>query len=193
MKDNLYTPSQVKRLSESEVRKAYSELRSVANKRLQRLDKANLNIESRKGYRFPTISQVQESSKSTLASELADVSRFLRSDRTTVKGAKKYLSKFREVMQEYGYDDLVKTDEDILNTIQFLDEMADIYGDTLYSSGDLLDVLQEVERLNIPHDMLRDNMDLFIAHIDELEKVKPTKGGRTFSKSRLNALIKKWE
>ena len=193
MKAKLYTPSQIGKLSDAEIRRAYSELRSVANKRLQRLEKSGLNIESRKGYRFPTIQQVQESSKSTLSSELADVSKFLSSERTTVKGAKKYLSEFRKTMREYGYDDLVESDEDILNTIEFLDEMHDIYEDKLYSSGDLLDVLQEVERLNIPHDMLKQNMDLFIAHIDELEKVKPTKGGRTFSKSRLNALIKRWE
>ena len=30
-------------------------------------------------------------------------------------------------------------------------------------------------------------------HLDELEDIKPTKGGRKFSSQRLNALIRKWK
>ena len=192
MASKLYTPYQLSRMSDSAIRKAYSELRSIANKRLTRLEKQGLGMTARTGYRFPTIKQVESSSRATVASELADVSRFLRDERTTVKGEKKFLSNFKELMTEKGYGDLVDTPDEIYTVLQFLDEMREEHKEMTLPSGDLLDALQEAERLKIPKDKLKANIDLFVAHIDELEQIQPTKGGRTFSTQRLNALIRKW-
>ena len=179
-------------MSESAIRKAYSELRSVANKRLGRLEKQGLGMTARTGYKFPTIKNIEESSKATIASELADVSKFLRDPRTTVSGEKQFLTNFKEMMTEKGYSDLVETPDDIYNTLQFMEEIRETNNNRLLPSGDVLDVLQQAERLKIPTDKLKDNIDIFAQHLDELENVKPTKGGRTFSSQRLNALIRKW-
>ena len=179
-------------MSESAIRKAYSELRSIANKRLGRLEKQGLGMTARTGYKFPTIRNIEESSKATIASELADVSKFLRDPRTTVTGEKQFLSNFREMMTEKGYSDLVDTPDDIYATLQFMEEICDTNNNRLLPSGDVLDVLQHAERLKIPTEKLKDNIDLFVQHLDDLEDVKPTKGGRTFSSQRLNALIRKW-
>lgn len=187
-----YTPYQISSMSDAEIRKAYSRLRSIANKRLNRLQEQDLNMTARTGYRFPTIAQVEESSKFTVASQLADVSKFLRDERTTVTGEKKFIADFREMMMDKGYADLVSNTDDIYNTLQFLEEMREGYNDKLYSSGDLLDTLQEAERLKIPKDKLAQNIDIFVAHLDDLETIKPTKGGRAFSSSRIKALVKKW-
>ena len=188
----LYSPYQISNMSESAIRKAYSELRSVANKRLGRLEKQGLGMTARTGYKFPTIKNIEESSKATIASELADVSKFLRDPRTTVSGEKQFLTNFKEMMTEKGYSDLVETPDDIYNTLQFMEEIRETNNNRLLPSGDVLDVLQQAERLKIPTDKLKDNIDIFAQHLDELENVKPTKGGRTFSSQRLNALIRKW-
>ena len=95
MKGKLYSPYQISSMKESDIRKAYSELRSVANKRLSRLENQGLGMTARTGYRFPTIKNIEESSKATIASELADVSKFLRDPRTTVTGEKEFLRNFR--------------------------------------------------------------------------------------------------
>lgn len=187
-----YTPNKLSQMTDAAIRKEYSRLRSIANKRLMRLEKAGLNMTARTCYKFPTVQQIEESSRATIASGLADVSKFLRSERTTVKGEKQFLANFAESMINYGYGDIVETVDDIYKTIQFLDDIQEDYTDRLYSSGDLLDVLQEAERLKIPHEKLKENLELFVSHLDELEKVKPTKGGRAFSSQRLKALIRKW-
>ena len=191
-KRKLYSPYQISNMSESAIRKAYSELRSIANKRLSRLEKQGLGMTARTGYKFPTIRNIEESSKATIASELADVSKFLRDPRTTVSGEKQFLNNFREMMTEKGYSDLVDTPDDIYKTLQFMEEIRDTNNNRLLPSGDVLDVLQHAERLKIPTDKLKDNIDIFVQHLDEIEDVKPTKGGRTFSSQRLNALIRKW-
>ena len=188
----LYSPYQISNMSESAIRKAYSELRSIANKRLGRLEKQGLGMTARTGYKFPTIRNIEESSKATIASELADVSKFLRDPRTTVSGEKQFLNNFREMMTEKGYSDLVDTPDDIYKTLQFMEDIRDINNNRLLPSGDVLDVLQQAERLKIPTEKLKDNIDIFVQHLDELENVRPTKGGRTFSSQRLNALIRKW-
>lgn len=186
-----YSPYQLTRMSDAAIRKAYSELRKVANKRLQRLEKAGLGRHGE--YRFPTIAQIQSSSRATVASELADVSKFLRDERTTVKGERRFINKMSEIMTQKGYGDLFNTPEKMYETLAFLDEIRDDYKETQLPPSDILDVLQEGERLKIPKDVLKEHIDIFSAHIDELEEVKPTKGGRTFSKSRVNALLRKWK
>ena len=191
-KRKLYSPYQISNMSESAIRKAYSELRSIANKRLARLENQGLGMTARTGYKFPTIRNIEESSKATIASELADVSKFLRDPRTTVSGEKQFLTNFREMMTEKGYADLVDTPDDIYKTLEFMEEIRDTNNNRLLPSGDVLDVLQQAERLKIPTEKLKDNIDLFVQHLDDLEDIKPTKGGRTFSSQRLNALIRKW-
>lgn len=192
-KPKLFSSYQIGSMSEKEIRAEYSRLRSIANKRLGRLESQGLNRTARSGYRFPTIKQIEQSSKSTTASELADVSKFLKDIHSTVTGEKKFIKEFQETMIEKGYGDLVETVDDIYKMVDFMDEMREIYGDKLYSSGDLLDVLTEAERLNIPHDKLKEHIDLFVSNVDAMKGVQPTKGGKTFSSSRINSLVKKWE
>ena len=191
-KRKLYSPYQISSMNESDIRKAYSELRSIANKRLTRLEKQGLGMTAMTGYKFPTIKNIEESTKATIASELADVSKFLRDPRTTVTGEKEFLRNFKEMMTEKGYQDLVDTPDDIYKTLQFMEEIRETNNNKVLPSGDALDALQQAQRLKIPIEKFKQNIDIFVQHLDELEDVKPTKGGRTFSSQRLNALIRKW-
>lgn len=182
--------SKIRSTAESVLRKTYSELRSVANKRIQRLSGQNLG---RNRSLFPTIQQIEQSGKHSIGSALADVQTFLRSPRTTVKGEKRFLNEFRETMIEKGYSDLVSTNEDIYNMIDYMDYLREQYGEKLFDSGDALDVLQEGQRLNIPPEKLRENYDLFASNIDKMEKLRKSPGGREFSQARIDKLIKKWK
>ena len=190
---DVFTPYRLSRMSDSAIRKEYSKLRSIANKRLSRLESQGLGMTARTGYKFPTIKDIESSSKSTIASELADVSRWLRDTRSSVTGEKEYLTGFKEMMIDKGYGDLASTPEQIYKTIQFLEDIRERYENDLIPSGDALDALQQAQRLKIPYEKLLENIDIFVQHLDELENVQPTKGGRKFSSQRLNALIRKWE
>lgn len=192
MKSKLYSPYQISRMSDAEIRKAYSDLRSVANKRLGRLEAQGLNQTARTGYRFPTIKQVEASSKSTIASELADVSVWLRDERSTIRGEKAFLNEFTEIMKEKGYGDIIQSYEDAYNFFDFMDDVREQHKELQLKGSDILDAMQEAERLNIPRDKLLDNIETFVANLEDLKNVQPTKGGRTFSSSRIDSLIRRW-
>lgn len=185
----LYSPHQIDKLSTRAMNKAYSTLRSVANKRIQRMVEQGLG---RTKALFPTIQQISESGKFTVKSALADVSMFLRSERTTVKGEKKFIRHFQEQMTERGYGDLVQTRADIYEMIDYMDHLREIYSDKLFDSGDALDVLQQGHRLNIPIEKLSENYGLFVANLEKMEKLRPSPGGKSFSQRRINNLINKW-
>lgn len=197
-KYDIYTPYKMESMSEAQIRAEYSKLRSVANKRLQRLDSAGIGMRALSGYRFPTIAQIESSSKSTVASELANVSRWLDDYRSTITGEKQFISEFQDMMRGKGYGDLVTTPEDVYEVIGLLDDLREKYKNELlkYRSGltdqDIFDALQQAQRLKMPIEALKQNIELFVANMDALEKVQPTKGGRTFSSSRVNALVRKW-
>lgn len=192
MTSKLYTPYQIEKMSDAAINKAYSQLRSIANKRLQRMQAQGLGKRAREGFRFPTIKEVEESSKWSMESQLADVSRFLRSERTTVTGEKKFLNEFVEQMQEKGYGDLVKSYDDIYNTIEFMEQMREQYSDKVFDSGDALDAYQHAQALGILKEKIKDNIELFISHVDEFTNIQPNRNGRPIGQKRLNNLIKKW-
>lgn len=197
-KYELYTPIKMESMTEAQIRAEYSKLRSVANKRLQRLDSAGIGMRALSGYRFPTINQIESSSKDTVASELANVSRWLGDYRSTLTGEGQFISEFQEMMRGKDYGSLVETPEDVYKVIGLLDDLREKYKNDLlrYRSGltdkDIFDALQQAQRLNMPVEALKQNIELFVANMDALEKVQPTKGGRTFSSSRVNALVRKW-
>lgn len=197
-KYDIYTPYKMESMTEAQIRAEYSKLRSVANKRLQRLDSAGIGMRALSGYRFPTIAQIESSSKDTVASELANVSIWLGDYRSTITGERQFISEFREMMQSKGYGSLVETLDDVYKVVGLLDDLREKYKNDLlrYRSGltdkDIFDALQQAQRLNMPIEALKQNIELFVANMDALEKVQPTKGGRTFSSSRVNALVRKW-
>ena len=197
-KYEVFTPYKMESMTEAQIRSEYSKLRSVANKRLQRLDAAGLGMKAQSGYRFPTIDKIQSSSKDTVAAELANVSRWLSDYRSTITGEKQFISEFQEMMRGKEYGSLVETPEDVYKVIGLLDDLREKYKNDLlrYRFGltdkDIFDALQQAQRLNMPVEALKQNIELFVANMDALEKVQPTKGGRTFSSSRINSLVRKW-
>ena len=200
-KYDIYTPYKMESMTEAQIRAEYSKLRSVANKRLQRLDSAGIGMRALTGYRFPTIAQIESSSKDTVASELANVSRWLGDYRSTLTGERQFLEEFRSMMRSKNdgmYASLVETVQGTYELIGLLDDLREKYKNDLlrYRSGltdkDIYDALQQAQRLNMPVEALKQNIELFVANMDALEKVQPTKGGRTFSSSRVNSLVRKW-
>lgn len=200
-KYEVFTPYKMESMTEAQIRSEYSKLRSVANKRLQRLDAAGLGMKAQSGYRFPTIDKIQSSSKDTVAAELANVSRWLSDYRSTITGERQFLEEWRSTMRSKNdgmYASLVETVQGTYDLIGLLDDLREKYKNDLlkYKFGltdkDIYDALQQAQRLNMPVEALKQNIELFVANMDALEKVQPTKGGRTFSSSRINSLVRKW-
>ena len=196
-KYKLFTPYLLSEMTDTAIRREYSRLRGIANKRLDRLAKAGLNQTALSGYKYPTIAEIEESSRSTIASELADVSKWLRQDTSTVKGEREHVKNFQNYLAGMGAGDIVDTPGKLYEFFDFLDDVRERYRDVSQKPSDPLlldvaDILTEGERLNIPREMLIDNFKLFREHLDDMEKIVPTKGGRKFSSQRMNALVNRW-
>lgn len=192
MKSKLFSPSQISKMSDVAINAAYSTLRSVANKRLQRMQAKGIGKRAREGFRFPTIKDIQQSSKWNVSSMLADVSMWLRSDRTTIKGEQKVVAQFRQVMGRMGYSDLVKDLDGVYALMDYLDEIREKYGDKVYASGDAIDVYKHSQKLKIPEEVFRDNYELFLENRREFLSIKPNKNNQMIGKKRLERLIDKW-
>ena len=190
MKGKLFSPTQIAKMSNADIRKEYSRLRSIANKRIQRMEQSGLGMG--RNQKFATIKQISESSKWNVESQLAEVSRFLRSERTTITGEKKFLNEFKQNMIDRGYGDLVQTTEDIYDMIDFMEHMREQYGDKLFDSGDALDVLQETQRLNIPPKKVRENYEAFASNLAELEKMSTPKTEKTMSNAKVKKLVERF-
>lgn len=185
----LYSPWQIHKLSDGEINRAYSELRSIANKRLQRQQAQNIGIRAREGFRFPTIADINASSKDTVAAALADVSAFLRSDRTTIKGEKKAISEFRNRIADMGYPDLVSDLDSTYETMGYLDQLREEYSNKVYDSGDVLDILQHAQALNINKALLERKIEVFYEHQKEFLNIP---AGRGYTYASVLSMVKRY-
>ena len=182
---NLYSPYQIERLTNKQIRQEYSKLRSTANKRLQRLQQAGLG--ERGSYRFPKIAG---RSTEEIAADLADVSRFLRDERSTVTGEKKFVETELEMLHEKGYDFVNRGN--FYDFINFMEEKRQEVGGKIFDSGDAADVFNEGQRLNIPVNVLKKNFDYFAQNLSAMEKVQPIKTDRTVRFSDIKRKMKRF-
>lgn len=83
----VYSPQQLRKMSDAELRREYSRLRSVANKRIERLEKAGFGNSREVGYNagvYIPLNAVE--SRRELVSLTSQVSKFLSAKRSTVSG-----------------------------------------------------------------------------------------------------------
>lgn len=188
----LFKPYQIHKMGSGDINKAYSALRSIANKRLQRMQALGLGVRAREGFRFPTIKQIQESSKDTVSAALADVSRWLSQPQSTIRGERRKIAEFRESMADMGYSDLTATLDDTYRLMQYLEDLREQYSNDLYDSGDALDVYQHAQDLGISPEVFEKNMNLFYENHREFLSISVNKNGRAIGAKRLQNTINKW-
>lgn len=169
----LYFPFQIERMKNKDIRSEYSRLRSVANKRLQRLQEAGLG--RRGDFRYPKIAEFE--TDYDIAVELANVSRWLWDPRTTVRGERKFVENELEMLREKKITFVNR--ENFYDFLEFMDyERAEVTAQ-LYDSDIAAEVYNEGQRLNIPEDVLKEHYEYFAQNIKAMEQVKPIKTEKT--------------
>lgn len=102
---DVYTPIGAKSLTEPELRKEYSRLRSIANKRLKRFEGTEYidtqQYIQNKGKYLP-LKDIK--SESDLRHLFSDVARFIKAETGSVSGLNKQRDKMIETFQDRGYD-----------------------------------------------------------------------------------------
>ena len=161
-------PHEIKAINENSpglVNKYYSYARKIANRQIARLQKRGLTT------RAP-IGTIKEVGPEGVPAELAEVYRFFRDPRHTIAGAKEYRQNVLESLRQrpgYGFINESNFNE----WAEFMELMRERYGSKLYDSGDATDVFQEIERLNIPVDMVKKHFNLVMDNYEKLAAGDP--------------------
>ncbi len=179
------TPAEVRRMTNEELRKEYSRLRAIANKRIDRLWDAGLIDYTPK---FP---KMRGMSMSDIGAAAADAARYLRDPRHTVTGARKFINDEINELHSRGYDFINASNFN--DFTRFMENMREKVGAKVFDSGDAVDVYNEAQRLKIPSNVLEEHFDYFLEHYDSMENIKPVKTNRRISFSDISRKIRRYE
>ena len=150
-----YFPYQIERMSNRDIRKAYSDLRKTANKRLANLEKNNLG-----GYGAFRFAKLEQIHADDVGQELAELSRFMRDPRHTVRGARSHRDNILDTLHEKpGFEDI--NESNFRAWTEYMDHLREKYGNKLFDSGDATDVFMEAERLDLPANIIKNHYNLF--------------------------------
>lgn len=132
-----------------DVRKEYSRLRSIWRKRYERLLKSDYKdinlVKDRPIQRYKQLRDITSDREIYhLLSELATI---ISSDRTTVTGLKKHeKEQMQHINDIYGTE--LKTHEDLLNFVRFMEQLRDFASDRIYDSDFAVELYSEGEKLS---------------------------------------------
>lgn len=175
-----YTPSNLKAMLEgdkelsSQVRKEYTRLRDVAQKRLKRLKEAG--YEDTEAYRrnvvhYPKLKDIK--TKSELAQRLSDLSRFIKSELSTVSGIKERERKTLESLSEHGYDFV--NAGNLADFGDFMEQYRDQLLDMEYDSGDAAEVYQVAIKHKLDPEEVAQNFEFYLENLEVAKKLRRSK------------------
>lgn len=141
-----YTYYNLDSRTESELRKEYSRLRAIANKRITRLEKAGFGespILERYGQGFTKTSSIAKGDIASIKKALYELVWFSSDERSTVSGERKAMAKEIGKLRESGYD-FVTTDN-YYKFKRFMQEMRDSGMIDAYGSNRIVEIFPEVK------------------------------------------------
>lgn len=195
-----YTPSEIKAKLEAggslerEVRKEYTRLRDISQKRLKRLAAAgytDTEVYQKNVSHYPKLKDIK--SKSELSQRLSDLSRFIASSQSTVKGIKEREKKVLEKLHEHDFNFV--TESNLSDFGEFMelyrDSMADMEG---YDSGDAAELYSVVEKHKLDPEKVAEAFDFYLENLEKLKKMRRAKsstGNTENFKKRVERAIKR--
>ena len=184
-----YTPSQIARMPEKQVRKLYSEFRKIANKRAARMRRAGYDkYEASKAY----FEKTKDLSGAEVRAAFADVNIYLRDKRTKIKSLKEYEADQIATLHEHGYDFVNKS-----NFKEFTDFMEwakarSGSNDRIFKSDRVAELFEQKERLKISANALQKNFDHYLENLEQIKDVAPLENtSRAMSDRELSSRIRK--
>lgn len=196
---NWYTPSEIKAKLEAggdlekQVRKEYTRLRDISQKRLKRLAAAgytNTEVYQRNVKHYPKLKDIK--SKSELAQRLSDLSRFVGSSQSTVKGIRSRDQKTLQSLKESGYDFV--NESNLKDFGDFMEQYRAQLLDMDYDSGDAAELYRIVEKHNLDPDKVAQDFEWYLDNLEKaaaLRRAKSSTGNTENFKKRLEKQIKK--
>ena len=115
------------------VRREYSRLRSIANKRLARIGNTEFRVTDTYQYnkgRFVPLSEI--TSNAELRAKAVQVSRFLNSDTGSLSGLQKLRDQQIEILRKHGYDFVTR--ENYFEFVEYMEAGKDLLSSRIYDS-----------------------------------------------------------
>lgn len=175
-----YTPSEIKaKLDaggdlEKEVRKEYTRLRDISQKRLKRLKAAGyeqMDVYQKNYKHYPKLKDIK--SKSELAQRLSDLSRFVGSTQSTVKGLKDREKKVLAQLKKHGYKYV--NESNLSDFGDFMEYYRDAMYDLEYDSGDAAELFTVVEKNKLDPEKVKEYFDFWLENLEEAKKIRKAK------------------
>ncbi len=182
----IYTPNQIDAMSGQAVKEAFQHLKSVANKRIGRMQAQGLGRSDMRKF-----GSMRGMSEEQMRQGLADVSRWIRDPSHTVKGYKTKRSEFLDAMHEKGFDFV--NEENYEDFVDFMEDLREEYGSKVFDSGAAADVFSNTQRIGIPPEVVKKNFDYFAEHMDELDRMKPIRSEKGGTMRAIKDKIRKLE
>ena len=175
-----YTPSEIKAkldaggALEREVRKEYTRLRDISQKRLKRIAAAgyeNTDVYQKNVKHYPKLKDIK--SKSELAQRLSDLSRFVGSTQSTVKGLKEREKKVLKTLKKSGYKYV--NESNLSDFGDFMEYYRDALYDLEYDSGDAADLYTVVEKNKLDPEKVKEDFDFWLENVEDAKKIRKAK------------------
>lgn len=181
----IFTPIDIAKMPANEVKEAFRHLKSVANKRIGRMQAQGL------GRPMQKFGSMRGMSEEQMRQGLAEVSRWIREPSHTVRGYKSRRSEMLDAFHEKGYDFV--NEENYEDFIDYMEELREEYGSKVFDSSAAADVFGQTQRIGIDPDTVKKNFDYFADHLDELDRMKPVRTEKGATMPAIRRKIKRLE
>ena len=181
----IFTPIDTAKMPANEVKEAFQHLKSVANKRIGRMQAQGL------GRPMQKFGSMRGMSEEQMRQGLAEVSRWIREPSHTVRGYKSRRSEMLDAFHEKGYDFV--NEENYEDFIDYMEELREEYGSKVFDSSAAADVFGQTQRIGIDPDTVKKNFDYFADHLDELDRMKPVRSEKGATMPAIRRKIKRLE
>ena len=159
----------------AKVRKEYTRLRDISQKRLKRLAAAglaNTEVYKKNVNHYPKLKDIKSANE--LSARLSDLARFVSSERSTVSGYKNIMQKSLDTLHTHGYTFVTK--ENYRDFAEFMGEYRYQHLDMIYDSGEAADSFRILEvKHHLSLDQIRKDFEEWIANRKVLDSMRSMK------------------
>lgn len=193
-----YTPANLRsgNIPASDIRKEYTRLRDIAQKRLKRMEGTKWarteTFQRNQGF-YPTLKEMKTGEgdrvSSDLAYKLSALARFVESETSTISGNVRIMNKNLATLHEHDYDFVNK--ENYIEFGKFMEEYRQQKQDRIYDSGDAAETYAQTERMGMDPAKVAADFEFWLDNYRELENMEPSTGKSAGDARRIKERIKR--
>lgn len=168
---NLYTPTGTTALTDKELRREYSRLRSIARKRLERFEGTEWTTSQIYKYNKEGFKPLKDiKSDRELRHLLSDVARFVTAERGSVSGLEKERRKAVQTLNERGYEFVNK--KNFRKFAEFMDYVRTANLNRIFDSKRVADFYEATERRQWSNEEMRSVFKSWSRRQRKLDKIQ---------------------